>query len=112
MTLQLWRIQKCQWTRGWYVQLTARIKPITNSKLKFKWMCFPRGVSRCFQRTRSGETQECVFNCTPLLPTFSHSGAVSHQAEAEESHLLVLLVLQLLPGKQRLWILLQVLSSP
>lgn len=47
MTLQLRHIKKCQWNRGWYVQLTEWIKPITVSKLKFKWMCFPHGVPWC-----------------------------------------------------------------
>lgn len=54
MTLQLRHIKKCQWNRGWYVQLTEWIKPITMSKLKFKWMCFPYGVPWCSLLTRRG----------------------------------------------------------
>lgn len=110
MTLQLRHIKKCQWNRGWYVQLTEWIKPITMSKLKFKWMCFPYGVPRCSLLTRRGwnagdERQAHVSR-------LSRTDAESHQAEAPEPSLLVPLVLQLLQGQQGLRLLLQVLRIP
>lgn len=110
MTLQLRHIKKCQWNRGWYVQLTEWIKPITTSKLKFKWMCFPYGVPRCSLLTRGGWNTGDERQAHVSLS--SRTDAKSHQAEAPEPSLHVSLLLQLLQGLQGLRFLLQVLRIP
>lgn len=71
-------------------------------------MCFPGGVSP------SVSPHKERINTSGSLTMFPppHSDAESHQGEASESPALVLLVLQLLQGKERLRILLQVLRGP
>lgn len=108
MTLQLRQIKKCQWNRGWYVQLNEWIKPITLSKLNFKWVCFPRGVPRCSLHVRrewnaGAERHAHFFSC------LYRADAESHPTEATESPLFLPLLLQLLQEHQGLRLLLQVL---
>lgn len=91
MTLQLRRIKKCQWNRGWYVQLTEWIKPITVSKLKCKWMCFPDGEpSRSPCLAPCEETAERRWRTPSLtspLSCVSLRQAPSHTRQKRQSHL-------------------------
>lgn len=88
MTLQLRHIKKCQWNRGWYVQLTEWIKPITVSKLKFKWMCFPRGGPPVLFSAQGGdETLEMNAITLMSLVFFSPAQMPSRVREKRQSHI-------------------------
>lgn len=86
MTLHLRHIKKCQWNRGWYVQLTEWIKPITMSKLKFKWICFPHGAPSCSlslrarRRCNAGDEHQAHVSC--LLAQMPN-----HIRQKRQSHL-------------------------
>lgn len=84
MTLQLRHIKKCQWNRGWYVQLTEWIKPITLSKLKLKWMCFPHGVPWCSLSHK--ERMKC-WRWTPCSCLLSSAQMPNHIRQKRQSHL-------------------------
>lgn len=104
-TLQLRYIKRCQWNRGWYVQLTEWIKPITTSKLKFKWMLFSPKSSIILSQT---VVEWSAVDNTLFLSLVFHKDAKTCQGKAPESPLLVPLLLQVLQ-EQGLRFLLQVL---